>query len=225
MLGTVLTKIHKLHQVFREEEVKRPVERNTQFLFEAWQLAQINTPPHPPCDKSREVDAEDPRNSATMSNRRQLTDRLKAELLLFSTPEVRDNVPGCCPSLSDRVLSRGRAVLACCHVGHERTIAQRPNTRTVSHFQFFADDQATVIALARKHLDQSVWSGSGSPNQRATLDVHAVIQRDNVTVIVGHARVGENFDTTLFQLRLRITAEMFTELGKNDFSWMDQYEP
>ena len=46
--------------VLREEKVERPVKRHTNLFVQAGQLAEVNCPPHPPCEEAREIEAKNP---------------------------------------------------------------------------------------------------------------------------------------------------------------------
>src|SRR5262245_62547263 len=50
--------IEKLDEIFCEENVQRPIDRHTYFLFQARQFAPVNSTPEKPGKKSRKVYAE-----------------------------------------------------------------------------------------------------------------------------------------------------------------------
>jgi hypothetical protein len=47
-------------KVLREEKVQCPVKGHTNLFVQAGQLAEINGPPHPPCEEAREIESENP---------------------------------------------------------------------------------------------------------------------------------------------------------------------
>ena len=56
--------------VLWEKEVQCPIKRHTNFFVQAGQLAEVNRPPHPPCEEAREIEAENPRYTHATTDRR-----------------------------------------------------------------------------------------------------------------------------------------------------------
>src|SRR5437588_2240324 len=76
----LLLHVQELTQVFRKEEVKRPVERDAHLLLHTRKLRQIDRSPHPPRDEPGKVKAKDISHARTMPDRRELPDGLELEL-------------------------------------------------------------------------------------------------------------------------------------------------
>src|SRR6516162_8002595 len=55
---------HELNEILGEDEVECPIQSNTDLLFQAGQLAEVDPPPEEPGDKSRKVDAQDVGNAS-----------------------------------------------------------------------------------------------------------------------------------------------------------------
>src|SRR5437867_396384 len=83
----------ELDQVLGEEQVEGPVERHPELFLEARQLAEVDGPPQPPGDESRELEAEDFRDPGAAADRRQLAEPAEIERLLASAVERGDDVP------------------------------------------------------------------------------------------------------------------------------------
>src|SRR5437667_11091701 len=120
--------IEILDKIFRKEDVECPINRHAHFLFCARQLAPVDSAPEKPGEKSGEVDAENPPHSGSATDRRQQSERFKTEWLLWfavnaSDDVLRDNF-SCvrCVLRSRRTIAAGRAI------GHQRAIAERPET-------------------------------------------------------------------------------------------------
>ena len=46
----------ELDQVFVEQQIQRPIQRDAELLFEARQFAEVNRPPHPPRNEPGELE-------------------------------------------------------------------------------------------------------------------------------------------------------------------------
>jgi hypothetical protein len=57
--------------VLGEKKVQRPVKCHANLFVQAGQLAQIDCPPHPPCEEAREIEAENPRYTHATTDRSQ----------------------------------------------------------------------------------------------------------------------------------------------------------
>jgi hypothetical protein len=62
------TERQKLHEILGEHQVQGPIHHDAEFLFEPWQLAQVNGPPQPPGDEGREVYTQDIGHSRALAN-------------------------------------------------------------------------------------------------------------------------------------------------------------
>src|SRR6266545_5449387 len=115
-----------LDEILREKDVERPIDRYAHFLFHARQLAPVNSTPEKPGEKSREIDAENPRHSGSATDRRQQSERSKTEWLLRLAVNASDDV--LCDNFPfARCVLRGRWTIAPGRaIRHERAIAQRP---------------------------------------------------------------------------------------------------
>jgi hypothetical protein len=61
--------IEKLDEIFREENVQRPIDRDTHFLFHSRQFAPVDPAPEKPGQESGKVYAEDSRDAGATANR------------------------------------------------------------------------------------------------------------------------------------------------------------
>src|SRR5438128_12222373 len=103
--------IEILHEIFREKDVERPIDRDAHFLFYARQLAPVNSAPEKPSKKSRKVHAENPRHSRAATDRRQQSERFETEWLFGFAVNARDDVA--CNNFSfARCVLRGRWTIA-----------------------------------------------------------------------------------------------------------------
>jgi hypothetical protein len=58
----------KLHQIFRENQIERPIERDAQFFLKARKFLQINRSPEPPREEARKIHPENPRYDCPLNN-------------------------------------------------------------------------------------------------------------------------------------------------------------
>ena len=84
--------IEKLDEIFCEENVQRPIDRHTYFLFQARQFAPVNSPPEKPGKKSGKVQAENSRDAGAAANRSQRSERFEAERPFRCAVNTRHNV-------------------------------------------------------------------------------------------------------------------------------------
>src|SRR5947207_6578466 len=103
--------IEILHEILREKDVERPIDRHPHFLFCARQLAPVDSAPEKPGEKSGEVDAENPRHSGSATDRCEQPDRFETERLLRFAVNASDDVLRDNFSFARRVL-RGRRTIA-----------------------------------------------------------------------------------------------------------------
>jgi len=61
--------IEKLHEIFGEKNVQRPINCHAHLLFRTWQFAPVNPASEKPREKSEEVYAENPRHTCAAANR------------------------------------------------------------------------------------------------------------------------------------------------------------
>ena len=57
--------------VLGEEQVQCPVKCHTNLFIQAGQFAEVNRPPHPPCEEAREIETKDPRHTHPAADRSQ----------------------------------------------------------------------------------------------------------------------------------------------------------
>src|SRR5262245_22821490 len=98
----------ELDEVFREEQIETPVERNTTFLFQSREFAEVNCSPQPPGDETRKVKSEHLSDAGAFANRRELTQCGKYEWFLRAVAKACMDVAGKNAALSQRVLCRRR---------------------------------------------------------------------------------------------------------------------
>src|SRR6516225_24344 len=70
-----------LDKILRERKIERPIKGHAHLFFHTRKLAQVYAAPQPPSDEPGEVDAKDVGHSRTASDRSQLADGCKRELL------------------------------------------------------------------------------------------------------------------------------------------------
>jgi hypothetical protein len=63
--------------VFAEQQIESPIERDAKFFIQAGQLTQVNRAPKPPGKKAGEVDSDDACHAGSAANRGEQPDRLK----------------------------------------------------------------------------------------------------------------------------------------------------
>src|SRR6266516_3398289 len=115
--------IEILHEILREKDVERPIDRDANFLLDPRQFTPINAAPEKPGEKSGEVDAENPRHSGAATDRRQQSERFKTEWLLRFAVNARDDVVCNNFSFARRMLCSRWTVAAGRAIRHERAIA------------------------------------------------------------------------------------------------------
>src|SRR5215467_12890937 len=152
--------VQKLNEVLRKNEVKRPVQGDAEFLFEAWELEKINRSPEPPGDKPREVKAQDVGDTGPAADGRELRDGRKIEPLLLRPANGRDNVVCCDLPLAQRMLRGRRMKLSRGPIRDGRTIAQSPDTGPALEFKKLRHQQAPAFLRARNRLEQRIRGGS-----------------------------------------------------------------
>ena len=84
----------ELHEVFREDQIERPVERDAHFLLKARQLGEVNRAPQKPRDETGELPAHNLRDAGTMPDGSQLADGRKAEGPFLCAADRRFDVAG-----------------------------------------------------------------------------------------------------------------------------------
>src|SRR5262249_20278530 len=108
MLESRSTKDHEVNEILREKQVQRPVERDSDLLFEARQLAQINRTPQEPGHESREVHTENLRNASSSSKRREQSQCRERKGFRRATNDPRQDVVSQPLAFAHRVLGRCR---------------------------------------------------------------------------------------------------------------------
>src|SRR5262249_20991282 len=155
--------------VLREAEVERPVESDPHLLLEARQLAQVDRPPEPPRDESREPDAEDLRHARPPPDGGELPERGEAEGL-FRSAERGDDVPCGGSALAERVPGRRRMEATRAWIRYQRAVAERPHARPIRHFEKLVHDDAATTLRNRQRRDQGVRRRARRPDERARPD-------------------------------------------------------
>src|SRR5439155_14201127 len=103
--------IEKLDEIFREENVQRPIDCDTHFLFHSRQFAPVDPAPQKPGQEPGKVYAEDSRDTGATADRSKRAERFKAERRFRSAVNGRDNVARDNFSFT-RCLLRGRRTIA-----------------------------------------------------------------------------------------------------------------
>jgi len=158
------TDVQKLNQVLRKDQVKRPVQGHAEFLFEPWELAEVDRPPKPPSEKSRKVNAEDVGYTGPPADGRELRNGREIEPLLLGSPNGRDNIMGRDLALAQRVLRRRRMKLTRQPIRDGRTIPQSPDTGPTLEFKKLRYQQAAAFLRARNRFEQRIRGSSRRPN-------------------------------------------------------------
>src|SRR6266568_5444008 len=110
--------IEVLHEILREEDVERPIDRDAHFLFRARQFAPVDAAPEKPRNKSGKVYSENARHAGATADRRQQSERFEAEWLLRLAVNARDDVVCENFSFARRVLRCRRTIPAGRRIGH-----------------------------------------------------------------------------------------------------------
>ena len=149
--------IEILHDIFREKDIQRPIDRHTHFLFGARQFAPVNTAPEKPCDKSGKIHAQDPRHTGTATDRCELSKRFEFEWFLRFAIDTRDDV------MARTLPSRD----ACCAVGGQKspvagsgTSAQSPSAQRPSwplDLEMRIHFDSTAFLGTRDKIQDWVW--------------------------------------------------------------------
>src|SRR5215471_997349 len=162
--------IHELDEIFGKQEIKRPVERDTNLLLEARQLAEIDGSPQPPGGKAGKIHTHDARYTGAFADRSQSADRLKPERSLSLTIQSGNNVLGHNSSLTKSMLRSWRAALARRSVWNGCTIPKRPHSRPVFDFKEFVRDEPAALLSAIQQIQKWVRRDAGGPYQQVGLD-------------------------------------------------------
>ena len=120
--------IQILHEVFREKDIQRPIDRHTHFLFHARQFAPVNTAPEKPCEKSGKIHAKDPCHTSAPTDRCELSKRFECEWFLRFAIDTCDDVMRENFTFARRVLRSRRTIVTGGGIWDQRAIAQRPKT-------------------------------------------------------------------------------------------------
>ena len=172
------TDVQKLNEIFRKDQIKCPVQGHAEFLFEPWELAEVDRPPEPPSDKSREVNAEDVGYTGPPADGRELRDGREIEPLLLRSPNGRDNIMRRDLALAQRVLRSRRMKLTCQPIRNGRTITQSPDTGPTLEFKELRYQQAAAFLRARNRFEQRIRGSSRRPNERVGKNHRSVGQSD-----------------------------------------------
>src|SRR5215469_3288454 len=172
------TDVQKLNEVLRKDQVKRPVQGYTKFLFEPWELEKVNRPPEPPGDKPREVNAQDVGYTGPPSDRCELCDGRKIEPLLLRPANGRDNVMYCDLALAQRVLRGRRMKPTRQPIRDGRTVTQSPDTRPALELKKLRHQQAAAFLRTRNCFEQRIRRSPRGPNKRVRMNSRSVSQAD-----------------------------------------------
>jgi len=113
-------------EVLAETKIKGPIEGNPDLLFKSRQFAQIDSPPQPPGEEAREVDAENIGNPGAPANGGQPPQRREAKRLFVTTVDVGDDVARHRAPLANRMLSSRRLESTIQRVRDQGAIAHGP---------------------------------------------------------------------------------------------------
>src|SRR5262249_29623100 len=81
---TLPTNGEVLHQVLREEQIERPIQRNPQLLLKSRQLAEVDRSPEEPGDEAGEFEAQDLCDACATADRGERAERPEIELSLLA---------------------------------------------------------------------------------------------------------------------------------------------
>src|SRR5207245_6757771 len=166
-------------------------------LLEAWQLAQVDRPPEPPRDESREPDAEDVRDAGPPADGRELPQRRETEGLLRPAEDGGDHVARDGSALAERVLSRGGMEAAGAAIGHQRAVAERPHPWPVRHFEELVHEDAPTTLRNRESSHERIRRRAGGPDEGVGLDRPPVGELDDVVLHTSDRRAGADLDAAL----------------------------
>jgi hypothetical protein len=122
----------ELLNVLGKDQIERPLQRHSQLLFQARQLAQVNRAPQPPGDKAGKLEAENFGHAGAPADGSELADGVEDERSLSIATDRRDDIASENLPLTQRML-RGRWAPSVGRlIRHRRAIAQptRLDSRT-----------------------------------------------------------------------------------------------
>src|SRR6266567_3615019 len=79
--------------VFRKEKVQCPIKCHTNLFVQAGQLAEVNCPPHPPCEEAREIETENPSYARPSADRGQQPNGFERKWLRPTTQQHSRDIP------------------------------------------------------------------------------------------------------------------------------------
>ena len=158
--------VEKLHEIFCEKNIQRPIDRHAHFLFHARQFAPVNSAPEKPSQEPGKVHAKDSRDTGAPPDRSQRSERFETERLFRRSVNARDNV------LSDdfafaRCMLRGRrTIFASRGIGHQCAVTQRPQTIHAFHLEIRIYFDPTAFFWARDKIENRIRRYASGPDQR-----------------------------------------------------------
>src|SRR6516225_1286197 len=168
---------HEVNEILGEIEVEYPIQSNTDLLFQAGQLAQVDRPPEEPGDKSREVDTQDVGNASSSPDSRKQPNGREVKGFFGPTMERRQNISRESFPLTHGVLRRGRVGFAGSAVGYDGAVTNSPDTRPAGDLHIFIDDHSASLFLAGECFQDRTGRCPGRPYQSFGINKRAVAQR------------------------------------------------
>src|SRR6516162_5873573 len=214
---------HEVNEILGENEVEYPIQSNTDLLFQARQLAQVDPPPEEPGNKSREVDTQDVGNASPSPDSRKQPNGREVKGFFGPTVERRQNISRESFPLTHGVLRRGRVGFAGFAVGYDGAVANSPDSRPTGNLHIFIDDHSASLFLAGECFQDRTGRCPGRPYQSFGINKRAVAQLHTAITNLSHFCVHADFYSALHQLFLRIQAQVFAKLRQYHRSRMDQH--
>ena len=82
----------KLNEILREDDIEYPIEHDTDFFLNAWQLAQVDEAPQGPGDDSGKIESNNSRDTRAPSDGSQLAKRPEPERLYIGPLQRCQNI-------------------------------------------------------------------------------------------------------------------------------------
>src|SRR5439155_16673564 len=158
--------IEKLHKIFGEKNIQRPIDRHSHFLFHARQFAPVDSAPEKPGEESGKVYAKNARDTCAATDRSKRAEGFKAERRFWRSVNARDDVTRDNFAFARCMLRRRRTIFACRWIWNERAITERPKAIHTFYFQVRIDSDSPAFFFAWNTIKDRIRRYARGPNQR-----------------------------------------------------------